>query len=99
MGRLGALLLMFLASQNLCDLCTAIAQIVRRLRGFLRRWLRQTVPQVSNLLYRMASSLPTLRTFGRAETFGRPAGWKSAIQQVGNLRFSGCGFASLCSLW
>src|SRR5882724_11545018 len=35
----------------------------------------------------MASSLQALRTLGRTEAFERPADWKSATQQVGNLRY------------
>src|SRR5260370_3165699 len=41
------------------------------------------VAQISNLLYRRASSL----RIGCALQIGRPADWKSAIQQVGNLRY------------
>src|SRR3989442_1393624 len=57
---------------------------------------RGTVAQVSNLLYRMASSLRAARTVGRVETLGRAADWKSAIQQVGNLRYFRRGFATPC---
>src|SRR5438552_12721507 len=48
----------------------------------------KVVAQVSNLLYRRASSLPAIRTISRARTFGWSADWKSAIQQVGNLRYA-----------
>src|SRR5438874_8548693 len=43
---------------------------------------------VSNLLYRRASSLRAVRTISRAQGFGRSADWKSATQQVGNLRYA-----------
>src|SRR5437867_464364 len=46
------------------------------------------VAQASNLLYRRASSLRAVRTISRARRFGRSADWKSAIQQVGNLRYA-----------
>src|SRR5437867_13187665 len=46
------------------------------------------VAQVSNLLYRRASSLRAVRTVSRARRLGRSADWKSAIQQVGNLRYA-----------
>jgi len=52
------------------------------------------VAQVSNLLYRRASSLHAVRTISRARRFGRSADWKSAIQQVGNLRYGE--LAGLC---
>src|SRR5947209_8977462 len=45
------------------------------------------VAQVSNLLCRRASSLHAVRTISRARRLGRSADWKSAIQQVGNLRY------------
>src|SRR5438876_11771202 len=51
------------------------------------RAVDKVVAQVSNLLYRRASSLPAVRTISRTRTFGRSADWKSAIQQVGNLRY------------
>src|SRR5207247_10602169 len=44
-----------------------------------------------NLLYRMASSLRGLRVLLRSRAAGSPADWKSAIQQVGNLRYSTSG--------
>ena len=46
-------------------------------------WDAAFVAQVSNLLYR---GFPTRR---RARPSGRPADWKSATQQVGNLRYEG----------
>jgi hypothetical protein len=52
-------------------------------------WTFSEVAQVSNLLYRMASSL--LRPDWIAGTSNRvlaPADWKSAIRQVGNLRYT-----------
>src|SRR5438876_11233334 len=52
------------------------------------RVVDKVVAQVSNLLYRRASSLPAIRTISRARTFGWSADWKSAIQQVGNLRYA-----------
>jgi hypothetical protein len=58
--------------------------------------LLQTVAQVSNLLYRR---FPIGRP---SECFCAPEssqGWQAgshAIQQVGNLRYSGCGHAALC---
>src|SRR5437773_135781 len=53
------------------------------------------VAQVSNLLYRRASSLRAVRTISRAQRFGYSPDWKSAIQQVGNLRYLGCGSAAV----
>ena len=49
------------------------------------RAVDKVVAQVSNLLYRRASSLHAVRAISRARRFGRSADWKSAIQQVGNL--------------
>ena len=61
------------------------------------RAVDQVVAQVSNLLYRRASSLHAVRTISRARRFGRSADWKSAIQQVGNLRYAElAGLAGLC---
>jgi len=45
------------------------------------------VAQVSNPLYRSASSLPTGQKPERPAALGCSADWKSAIQQVGNLRY------------
>jgi len=45
------------------------------------------VAQVSNLLYRSASSLRTLRSSNDSRPLGCAADWKSAVQQVGNLRY------------
>ena len=59
-----------------------------------RRAVDKVVAQVSNLLYRRASSLHAVRTISRARRFGRSADWKSAIQQVGNLRYAE--LAGLC---
>jgi hypothetical protein len=50
--------------------------------------LTNGVAQVSNLLYRSASSLPACMSFARARAAGGPADWKSAIQQFGNLRYA-----------
>jgi hypothetical protein len=44
--------------------------------------------QVSNLLYRSASSLRIVRFFMHSHAAGSPADWKSAIRQVGNLRYA-----------
>jgi hypothetical protein len=49
--------------------------------------LAGTVAQVSNLLYRSASSLRGFRILVHVRFVGNPADWKSAIQQVGNLRY------------
>ena len=49
--------------------------------------LARQVAQVSNLLYRRASSLRASRVIARVHAVGGPADWKSAIQQVGNLRY------------
>ncbi len=46
------------------------------------------VAQVSNLLYRKASSLRVVRVFIHSQPAGHHADWKSAIQQVGNLRYA-----------
>ena len=46
-----------------------------------------SVAQVSNLLYRRASSLQSLGKVGRIRNILGTADWKSAIQQVGNLRY------------
>jgi len=46
------------------------------------------VAQVSNLLYRGASSLRMPRSMRRNDYCQRPADWKSAIRQVGNLRYN-----------
>src|SRR5438552_10460704 len=43
----------------------------------------KVVAQVSNLLYRRASSLPAVRTVSRARTFGRSADWKPALRRTG----------------
>jgi len=48
-----------------------------------------TVAQVSNLLYRRASSLRAVEYLTDSRLVERPADWKSAIQQVGNLRYEG----------
>jgi hypothetical protein len=48
---------------------------------------RSEVAQISNLLYRRASSLQALRLLARVRAIRRPADWKSAIQQIGNLRY------------
>ena len=45
------------------------------------------VAQISNLLYRRASSLQVFRVFKLVRTVENTADWKSAIQQVGNLRY------------
>jgi len=45
------------------------------------------VAQVSNLLYRRASSLRAVEYLADSRLVERPADWKSAIQQVGNLRY------------
>ena len=56
------------------------------MRCQIRRWRKRAdVAQVSNLLYRRASSLPVAQTnFVQVPT---RADWKSAIQQVGNPRY------------
>ncbi|PWU12868.1 MAG: hypothetical protein C5B50_20670 [Verrucomicrobia bacterium] len=46
-------------------------------------WCAVLVAQISNLLYRSASSLQGVC----AGLIGRSADWKSAIRQVGNLRY------------
>jgi len=52
----------------------------------------ELVAQVSNLLYRSASSLRMPRLNRHHCDGERSADWKSAIQQVGNLRY-GCIFS------
>jgi len=49
---------------------------------------RSKVAQISNLLYRSASSLRVLQPLARVRVIRRIADWKSAIQQVGNLRYA-----------
>jgi len=46
------------------------------------------VAQVSNLLYRSASSLLSVIQSEGVVQFPTSADWKSAIQQVGNLRYA-----------
>ena len=48
-----------------------------------------TVAQVSNLLYRRASSLRVVEYLTDSRLVERPADWKSTVQQVGNLRYEG----------
>jgi uncharacterized protein YjeT (DUF2065 family) len=55
----------------------------------------KVVAQVSNLPYRSASSLRRHGTGRRLRNLARPADWKSAIQQVGNLRYG----SSADNLW
>jgi len=51
------------------------------------RAVDQVVAQISNLPYRRASSLRAVRKFRHVGPGGRSADWKSAIQQIGNLRY------------
>src|SRR6266853_2533127 len=50
--------------------------------------IEKLVAQVSNLLYRRASSLRAVRDSANPRIVGHPADWKSAIRQVGNLRYA-----------
>src|SRR6266852_5846222 len=54
----------------------------------MRSIVASLVAQVSNLLYRRASSLRDFRFFAPAQAVESPADWKSAIGHVGNLRYS-----------
>ena len=55
------------------------------------------VAQISNLLYRRPSRLRAVRRIRRVACVGQPADWKSAIQEVGNLRYA-CGVGQLCEI-
>jgi hypothetical protein len=56
------------------------------MKPFPGAWI-SVVAQVSNLLYRSASSLRRVENPNDLRAVQTSADWKSAIQQVGNLRY------------